>query len=157
METNDQLEPTVFVIFGGAGDLTWRKLVPALFDLTRDRSMPDDFSVIPGPKMHLRSVEVQFNYQDTFAGRSPDAYETLLWDVMKNDATLFMRAAQVEAAWRFLMPVLDVWAQAPPSDFPNYAAGTWGPEDVQGLLAQGHSWPLPTDLAGNCEKKAENS
>jgi len=56
-----------------------------------------------------------------------------------------------------LMPVLDVWAQAPPSDFPNYAAGTWGPEDVQGLLAQGHSWPLPTDLAGNCEKKAENS
>jgi glucose-6-phosphate 1-dehydrogenase len=111
----------------------------------------------PGPKMHLRSVEMQFNYQDTFAARSPDAYETLLWDVMKNDPTLFMRADQVEAAWGLLMPVLDVWAQAPPSDFPNYAAGTWGPEDVQGLLAHGHSWPLPTELAGNCEKKGENS
>jgi glucose-6-phosphate 1-dehydrogenase len=76
---------------------------------------------------------------------------------MKNDATLFMRADQVEAAWRLLMPVLDVWAVAPPSDFPNYAAGTWGPEDAQGLLAQGHSWPLPTELVGKCKKKGKNS
>ena len=92
-----------------------------------------------------------------FDNRSPDAYETLLWDVMKNDATLFMRADQVEAAWRLLMPVLEVWAAAPPSDFPNYAAGTWGPEDAQGLLAQGHSWPLPTELVGQCKKKGMNS
>jgi glucose-6-phosphate 1-dehydrogenase len=107
----------------------------------------------PGPKMHLRLVEMKFNYRDTFATQSPDAYETLLWDVMKNDATLFMRADQVEAAWRLLMPVLDVWAVAPPSDFPNYAAGTWGPESAQSLLAQGHSWPLPTELLGQGEKK----
>ena len=107
----------------------------------------------PGPKMHLRSVEMKFNYRDTFAGRSPDAYETLLWDVMKNDATLLMRADQVEAAWRLLMPVLEVWAVAPPSDFPNYAAGTWGPEDTQGLLAQGHGWPLPTELVRQRRKK----
>jgi glucose-6-phosphate 1-dehydrogenase len=111
----------------------------------------------PGPKMHLRSVEMQFNYQDAFAARSPDAYETLLWDVMRNDATLFMRADQVEAAWRLLMPVLEVWAAAPPSDFPNYAAGTWGPEDTQGLLARGHSWPLPTELVGKNGKKGKNS
>jgi glucose-6-phosphate 1-dehydrogenase len=64
---------------------------------------------------------------------------------MKDDATLFMRADQVEAAWRWLIPVLDAWGEAPPSDFPNYAAGTWGPEEVQGLLAQGQSWPLPTE------------
>ena len=107
----------------------------------------------PGPKMHLRSVEMRFNYQDGFAARSPDAYETLLWDVMKNDATLFMRADQVEAAWRLLMPVLEVWAVAPPSDFPNYAAGTWGPEGTQGLLARGHSWPLPTELVAPCKNK----
>jgi glucose-6-phosphate 1-dehydrogenase len=111
----------------------------------------------PGAQIHLRSVEMQFNYQDAFAVRSPDAYETLLWDVMKNDATLFMRADQVEAAWRLLMPVLDVWAVAPPSDFPNYAAGTWGPEDAQGLLAQGHNWPLPTELVGQCKKTGRNS
>jgi glucose-6-phosphate 1-dehydrogenase len=111
----------------------------------------------PGAKMHLRLVEMKFNYRDTFAVQSPDAYETLLWDVMKNDATLFMRADQVEAAWRLLMPVLEVWAAAPPSDFPNYAAGTWGPEDTQGLLAQGHSWPLPTELVGPRKKKGKNA
>jgi glucose-6-phosphate 1-dehydrogenase len=101
----------------------------------------------PGPKMLLRPVEMRFNYRESFAAPSPDAYETLLWDVMKNDATLFMRADQVEAAWRLLMPVLEVWKTTPPSDFPNYAAGTWGPEDTQGLLAQqGHRWPLPAEL-----------
>jgi glucose-6-phosphate 1-dehydrogenase len=100
---------------------------------------------------------MKFNYQEAFAVRSPDAYETLLWDVMKNDATLFMRADQVEAAWRLLTPVLEAWAVTPPGDFPNYAAGTWGPEDAQGLLAQGHSWPLPTELVGLRKKKGKNS
>lgn len=100
----------------------------------------------PGPKMHLRTVEMKFNYQETFAMRTPEAYETLLWDVMENDVTLFMRADQVEAAWHLLMPVFEVWAVAPPSDFPNYVAGTWGPEAAEALVAQqGHSWPLPID------------
>jgi glucose-6-phosphate 1-dehydrogenase len=107
----------------------------------------------PGPKMQLRPVDMRFNYRESFAAPSPDAYETLLWDVMKNDATLFMRADQVEAAWQLLMPVLDVWAVAPPNDFPNYAAGTWGPEETQGLLAYGHSWPLPVELERPCENK----
>ena len=111
----------------------------------------------PGPKMHLRSVEMQFNYQDAFAVQSPEAYETLLWDIMKNDATLFMRADQVEAAWRLLMPVIEAWAIAPSGDFPNYAAGAWGPEDAQRLLAQGHSWPLPTELVVQCERNGKNS
>lgn len=107
----------------------------------------------PGPKMQLRPVDMRFNYRESFAAPSPDAYETLLWDVMKNDATLFMRADQVEAAWQLLMPVLDVWAVAPPNDFPNYAAGTWGPEETQGLLAYGHNWPLPMELERPCENK----
>jgi glucose-6-phosphate 1-dehydrogenase len=108
----------------------------------------------PGPKMQLRPVDMRFCYRESFAAPSPDAYETLLWDVMRNDATLFMRADQVEAAWGLLMPVLEVWKRTPPSDFPNYAAGTWGPEDTQGLLArQGHRWPLPTDLATGGRKR----
>jgi glucose-6-phosphate 1-dehydrogenase len=103
----------------------------------------------PGQKMLLQPVDMRFNYQETFAAGSPDAYETLLWDVMHNDATLFMRADQVEAAWRLLMPVLEVWKANPPSDFPNYAGGAWGPDATQGLLAQqGHSWPLPVEWAG---------
>jgi len=104
----------------------------------------------PGPAVHLRPVEMKFNYREAFDHGSPDAYETLLWDIMKNDATLFMRADQVEAAWRVLMPVLKVWAEAPPGDFPNYAAGTWGPEATQTLLVQqGHRWPLPTELVSS--------
>jgi len=107
----------------------------------------------PGAKMHLHSVDMQFNYRDAFDTPSPEAYETLLWDIMKNDATLFMRADQVEAAWGLLMPVIEAWAEVPPGGFPNYAAGTWGPAEAQGLLAQGHSWPLPVELAESCQKK----
>jgi glucose-6-phosphate 1-dehydrogenase len=66
---------------------------------------------------------------------------------MKNDATLFMRADQVEAAWQLLTPVLEAWQANAPTDFPNYVAGTWGPENIQELLAPGHRWPLPTELA----------
>jgi glucose-6-phosphate 1-dehydrogenase len=101
---------------------------------------------------------MQFNYQNRFAARSPGAYETLLWGVIKNDATLFMHAGQVEAVWQLLMPVLDVWAVAPPSDFRIYVAGTWRSEVAQGRLAQqGHSWPLPMELAGRRTRKRERS
>ena len=100
----------------------------------------------PGSKMQLRPVDMRFSYRESFAAPSPDAYETLLWDVMKNDATLFMRADQVEAAWQLLTPVLDAWQITAPSDFPNYPAGSWGPEGIQGLLAPGHRWPAPAEL-----------
>jgi glucose-6-phosphate 1-dehydrogenase len=99
----------------------------------------------PGSQMLLRPVEMRFAYQDAFAVSSPDAYETLLWDVMKGDATLFMRADQIEAAWQLLTPVLEAWAGSAPRKFPNYAAGTWGPKAADGLLAlEGHAWrPIP--------------
>jgi glucose-6-phosphate 1-dehydrogenase len=105
----------------------------------------------PGAKMHLKTVDMHFNYCEAFTRRSPPAYETLLWDVLRNDLTLFMRADQIEAAWKLLMPVLEMWSSSPPSDFPNYNAGTWGPEAAHALLAKdGHSWPLPITLKG-CE------
>lgn len=107
----------------------------------------------PGRHMQLRPVDMRFSYRDTFKTPSPDAYETLLWDVMVDDATLFMRADQVEAAWAVLMPVLEVWTTRRPSDFPNYTAGTWGPEAAEGLIAQdGRSWLLPTVLGDNKEQ-----
>jgi glucose-6-phosphate 1-dehydrogenase len=98
----------------------------------------------PGPKMLLRPVEMRFSYQDSFEVPSPDAYETLLWDVMNNDPTLFMRADQVEAAWQLLMPILEVWAISNPRNFPNYPAGSWGPKAADELLTRkGHAW-MPT-------------
>lgn len=88
---------------------------------------------------------MRFSYRDVFAKPSPDAYETLLWDIMTDDTTLFMRADQVEAAWAILTPILDVWGATPPSDFPNYDAGTWGPESAEILVARdGRSWLEPS-------------
>lgn len=101
---------------------------------------------VPGPEMHLRAVEMRFNYREGFTQQLPDAYETLLWDVMKNDLMLFMRADQIEASWRLLQPVLEMWALAPPSNFPNYDAGSWGPVEANELIAHaGHYWPLPNE------------
>lgn len=98
----------------------------------------------PGLQMHLSPVEMHFLYKEMFNESSPEAYETLLLDTMRGDATLFMRADQVEAAWTAVMPVLDFWSQHPPGDFPNYAAGHWGPTAADELLARdGHRWMTP--------------
>ncbi|MFN8505727.1 glucose-6-phosphate dehydrogenase [Kouleothrix sp.] len=99
----------------------------------------------PGLNMHLGPEDMRFTYKEAFDTESPEAYETLLLDVMQGDATLFMRADQVEAAWAIVMPVLDRWAASPPLDFPNYAAGSWGPEAAEALLAaDARRWLLPT-------------
>jgi len=99
----------------------------------------------PGSQLRLRPVDMRFSYAEAFNVPTPDAYETLLWDVMIGDATLFMRSDQVEAAWRLLMPVLDVWSGNPAADFPNYRSGTWGPEAAEALVARdGRNWLTPT-------------
>jgi glucose-6-phosphate 1-dehydrogenase len=95
----------------------------------------------PGSILHLKPVEMSFCYEETFKTKSPPAYETLLADVMAGDATLFMRADQVEASWSALMPVLNVWENSIPADFPNYPSGAWGPEAADVLIAQdGRKW-----------------
>ncbi|BAW80691.1 glucose-6-phosphate 1-dehydrogenase [Candidatus Nitrosoglobus terrae] len=99
----------------------------------------------PGQHLILRPVEMRFSYKETFSLPSPTAYETLLWDIMRGDATLFTRADQLEAAWRLLMPVLDVWESNPGVNFPNYSAGSWGPDSAGILITRsGRSWLTPT-------------
>jgi glucose-6-phosphate 1-dehydrogenase len=99
----------------------------------------------PGAQWRLSPADMRFSYADAFQTTLPDAYETLLLDVMLGDATLFMHADQVEAAWKFLMPILDVWGSTPATDFPNYLAGSWGPETAETLIAaDGKSWMTPT-------------
>ncbi len=101
----------------------------------------------PGQSMVLNPVDMVFSYEDAYDGHEPEAYETLLLDVMEGNATLFMRADQVEAAWKIIMPILEAWESRPPVDFPNYAPDSWGPEDAEALIARdGHNWitlPLP--------------
>jgi len=95
----------------------------------------------PGQFMTLNPVDMIFSYKDAYDGDEPEAYETLLLDVMEGNATLFMRSDQVEAAWKIIMPILEAWDNRPPVDFPNYAPDSWGPEDAEALIARdGHNW-----------------
>jgi glucose-6-phosphate 1-dehydrogenase len=95
----------------------------------------------PGQFMILNPVDMIFNYKDAYDGNEPEAYETLLLDVMEGNATLFMRSDQVEAAWKIIMPILESWETRPPVDFPNYAPDSWGPEDAEALIARdGNNW-----------------
>ena len=90
---------------------------------------------------------MQFYYREAFKVTPPEAYETLLLDIMEGDATLFLRGDQAEAAWSVISPVLDVWSTVHPTDFPNYQAGSWGPEEAEILIAQdGRNWITPTSL-----------
>ena len=95
----------------------------------------------PGQSMILSPVDMVFNYKNEYADDEPEAYETLLYDIMEGDATLFMRADQVEAAWKIVMPILEIWQERQPVDFPNYPPDSWGPEDAEALIARdGHNW-----------------
>jgi glucose-6-phosphate 1-dehydrogenase len=101
----------------------------------------------PGTVMRLGLADMRFDYRESFKGVAPEDYETLLLDVILGDQTLYMRADQEEAAWAVLLPILEVWEAAAPADFPNYTAGTWGPEAAALLIARdGRSWVLPSSV-----------
>jgi glucose-6-phosphate 1-dehydrogenase len=96
---------------------------------------------VPGAVMRLGLVNMDFDYKTYFGVEHGTGYERLLRDCMAGDATLFQRADMVEAGWKVIQPVLDVWHALPPRGFPNYAAGSWGPVEAEELLERdGRSW-----------------
>jgi len=96
---------------------------------------------VPGPMVNVGLVNMDFDYQRYFGTAPNTGYERLLYDCMIGDATLFKRTDAVETAWKVLQPVLDVWSALPPRDFPNYAAGSWGPPKADELMARdGREW-----------------
>ena len=182
--------PNVMIIFGAGGDLTKRKLIPALKlninnwrwagvpfylrtgkrltaqyteiaiqfkraptimfkntevdqvdpDMLVLRIQPDEGiqisfgGKIPGPAMRVGTVTMDFCYEDYFGNKAATGYETLIYDCMNGDATLYKHADTVEKGWEIVQSVMDVWAALPPREFPNYAAGTWGPKAATDLL-----------------------
>lgn len=95
----------------------------------------------PGPKIQISNVPLNFNYKEFGEGNAATGYETLLYDCMIGETTLFHRYDSVDASWRIVNPILDVWQALPARDFPNYAAGTWGPRSSDELIAKdGHAW-----------------
>jgi glucose-6-phosphate 1-dehydrogenase len=102
---------------------------------------------IPGPNLQLRPVRMHFSYNSEFGAYTPEAYERLLLEAMAGDATLFIRRDEVEAAWTIVDPIKQAWAEKPLSDAEGYAAGTWGPEASDALLAAtGHAWRNPQPI-----------
>jgi glucose-6-phosphate 1-dehydrogenase len=96
---------------------------------------------VPGLRPDIRSVTMDFTYGSAFNVDSPDAYETLILDALQGDASLFTRADEVEEAWTIVDPVISGWADLPAPDFPNYDAGTWGPDEADKLPARdGRRW-----------------
>jgi glucose-6-phosphate 1-dehydrogenase len=94
---------------------------------------------IPGSRMRIRSVNMEFLYGTSFMSQSPEAYERLIMDAMRGDPTLFTRNDEVEAQWRICDPILQAWSQR--SDgLPQYEAGSQGPSEANDLLLDGHHW-----------------
>ena len=96
---------------------------------------------VPGSRLRVRPANMDFLYGASFLLQAPSAYETLILDAMRGDATLFTRSDEVEAAWEIIDPIMEGWRNMRSPSFPNYEAGTWGPEEADELIERdGRQW-----------------
>ncbi len=95
---------------------------------------------IPGARMRIRPVNMEFRYGTSFVSESPEAYERLILDAMRGDATLFTRNDEIEALWGIIDPILTAWREDTTSPIPQYPAGSAGPEEANALLLDDRRW-----------------
>ena len=95
---------------------------------------------IPGPTMRIRPVNMEFRYGTSFMSESPEAYERLILDAMRGDATLFTRNDEIEALWGIIDPILTAWREDKDSPIAQYEAGSRGPTEADRLLQDGQKW-----------------
>ncbi len=131
-------------LFNNDKNAPYETIAPNIISM---RIQPDDGislrfdAKVPGPAMSSCSVDMNFNYKDAFGVSSANGYERLLLDAMLGDATLFAHRDGVEATWALMTPILQAWAANPAKDFPNYAAGSWGPKISDEFLERdGRKW-----------------
>ena len=143
-------ETTILIQFKQAPDIIFRD-TPALdhidanqlvFHIQPDEGIELRFQAKrPGPSLKLQRVNMRFNYGESFKHKPGTGYETLIYDAMIGDGSLFSSVELVESAWRIAQPILDSWAINKPGDFPNYAAGSWGPKTAFDWIAEdGRKW-----------------
>jgi glucose-6-phosphate 1-dehydrogenase len=98
----------------------------------------------PGPDICVSPLSLDFKYEQAFGSSPPEAYETLLEDCIEGDSTLFTRSDWVELAWSLVDPIIHVWENNKPDDFPNYPAGSWGPRKADEFIQRdGRRWRQP--------------
>jgi glucose-6-phosphate 1-dehydrogenase len=128
-EVSLHMRPIPLVLFGRAD--VCERIEPNVLTL---RIQPDEgislrfASKMPGLDLNVATVAMDMTYKETFGGEPPEAYERLLLDAMRGDATLFSRRDAVEASWAWITPILQYFEGHPPAEFPNYEPGSWGPD-----------------------------
>ena len=134
-----QLKPVPHLAFQAEGSVG---VQPNLLIMTMQPNEGVSLSLgakIPGTRMRIRPVNMEFLYGTAFLSQSPEAYERLIMDAMRGDATLFTRDDEVEAQWRICDPILQAWSHED-GRLPTYPAGSSGPEEANRLLAEGQRW-----------------
>lgn len=125
-------------------DMSLRRAAPnwLLLRIQPDEGMALEFGAkVPGPNMQIGDVRMDFKYEDYFGTAPATGYETLIYDVMLGDATLFQRADNIESGWAVVQPVLDYWGNNKHADFPNYRSGSEGPVAADQLMERdGRQW-----------------
>jgi glucose-6-phosphate 1-dehydrogenase len=126
-------------------DLSDAKPSVLVFRIQPDEGISLSFSAKrPGMQLDLHPVEFEFDYGHSFQAELPEAYERLLLDALRGDATLFMRSDELEAAWEFVTPILEAWKSSAAPPIARYAAGTWGPQEAERLIdARFGGWRHP--------------
>jgi glucose-6-phosphate 1-dehydrogenase len=135
-------KPTPHLMFPGLGEGPLHRSV-LVFELQPDEGIEQTLAAKePGPDLTLSAVKMKFRYAEAFGVEEPPrAYAWLLLDVIQGDQTLFARADWIDKAWQIVDPIIERWAAEPPTDFPNYAAGTAGPESAAELMRRdGRQW-----------------
>jgi len=98
---------------------------------------------VPGPSSPIQPVTMDFRYSTFFGASPPEAYERLICDCIVGDNTLFAREDEVFGSWNFITPLLEYWAGFQEKDFPNYEAGSWGPQAADEMMKRdGRKWRL---------------
>lgn len=130
---------------GDLCDLTRSRPNQLIFRIQPDEGIDIRFSAKrPVLQVQVENVAMSFDYAQTWKTALPEAYERLLLDVLRGDSTLFTRSDEVESAWQVVDPILTAWQDDPSIPLHAYAAGTWGPDEADRLLAErGHRWRNP--------------
>ena len=135
-----QFDQPPLKLFGRACDVLNPNVL--LLTIQPDEKISLRFGVkVPNMSNQIYPIDMKFSYGETFQSTPHPAYERLVLDCLRGDLTLFVRQDQIEAMWEAVDPVISFWENQPPRDFPNYAAGTWGPAEANRLLEpEGKRW-----------------